>query len=189
MSADDERYNKFEKFLADAAEKLERPVDNDRVRLLATLKLALETTIERMIVGDKHFSADHVKTLTDAINEMLPPEPKSLGLKWVESISVGVYDCLHCGQRNELPEGTYPPQPQTPQDRPPRTAAEPAAAAAPPLPPPPPKPEVPLWQRMLKDTRPTAGNSNSGSVCIVTSANASPNPQTADPHPYLGRYR
>jgi hypothetical protein len=104
--SDDDRYDKFERFRAEAAEKLRLPVDNDRVRLLAALKLNHEALLERMIRGD-NVSPDHVTTLTEAIEGMLPPEvPSKINIQIVQGV-VGIYTCKHCGARNELEEGSY----------------------------------------------------------------------------------
>jgi hypothetical protein len=105
------RFDKYETFLAEAAAKLKHPITDDRVRLLAALKLNHESLLERMIRGDI-ISPDHVTAVSKAIEEMLPPDlPKTIGLKIVQSV-VGLYNCQHCGARNELKEGEYEPKPE-----------------------------------------------------------------------------
>jgi hypothetical protein len=133
MSGD--RYEAFEAFKAAAAAKLKLPIDNERVRLLGALQLSHEAMLERMIRGD-NVLPDHVKTLTEAIEGMLPPEmPPSIEVKIVEGV-VGIYTCKHCSARNELPPGSYqaPSKPVKPPSTVDVKVADKAAVEA--LPPP-----------------------------------------------------
>ena len=179
--SDSDRFDKFETFRAEAAAKLKLSVDHDRVRLLAGLKLNFESLLERMIRGD-NVPPDHVKTLSDTIQEMLPPDLPNLNLKWVSSV-VGVYDCKFCGARNELPEGDFTPPPKH-QD-PARTidvvpnkepaSASPRPAANPPAPAP--------HEVMLKRLPGSDGDWKRH----VASNGTDPFSPERDPHPYKNR--
>ena len=139
--------------------------DNDvRVTRRATFALALEAETAKLVEGqDANVAA--MLQLEEALKALTPPEQIKVTLDIVDGVT-GIFDCQHCGKRNDIPDYRAPPpqsnpvatpasgesSPTTPANGSGGIVAKPEVkAASVPLPPPPPpaprNPSMAAWER------------------------------------------
>jgi hypothetical protein len=103
-----ERFDQFEELKKQAAEALRLPSDHQKVILLAGLKLEHTRQLERLVAGHSVNPAD-LLAVSEAISKLSPElPPPEVKVTFVEGV-VGIFNCQHCGKRNELEDGTYTP--------------------------------------------------------------------------------
>jgi hypothetical protein len=116
-----------------AAKELKLPVTDWRVRRFALLMVAHDNVTARLANG-ADVSVDNLLKVDAAMQEIrasMPPEPMSLDLHFVDGVT-GIFNCQHCGQRNEIPDHHPLREPDAPPIPPPdkKPTSEPAAAVA-----------------------------------------------------------